>query len=102
MTVLDPRASVQTVTALRARHALEVQSAAHTLGRELRRVRAALGWSLRQAQRAAAIRSWSQVQRVEAGDWRPVVAARLAECYARELRRRPSHTLTLLPDDGRD
>ena len=92
-----PLASVEAVEAMQDAHRAALADAAVAVGRDLRAARLALGWSLRRACREAGIkRHHQQLAFVEIGQgWRPIFARRVAECYAKHLRRLPSHRLTI-------
>lgn len=97
--VPQPGTMVRLVFDMQARHAQQHAAAACRAGLELQRARLTLGWSLRQAAREAGLRSQVQVLRLEAGEWRPRYAQRLADVYARAIRRRPSYSLVPVPHD---
>ena len=97
--VPQPGTMVQHVFELQAFHATQVRVAAGCAGTELHRARLALGWSLRDAAREAGLPNHTQVRRMEGGEWRPRYARKLADTYARALKRRHSSTLTILSNE---
>lgn len=93
----DPLASVENLEMMQERHRIAVAEYAKVVGADLRAARLVLGWGLRKACRTAGLKTHhQQLAFLESGQgWRPIMARRVAECYAKHLRRLPTQRLTL-------